>query len=261
MTISCIMVTANRRRFVAGAVAAWQAQTFNPAERELIVVDDGDIRVRDLVATAVSAAPERGRIRYVTRPEGKDARSIGTLRNVACDLAAGEWIAHWDDDDINGPGRLEHQLGLALGTIPPHLRPTERATPGVADLTGYFEMVFHDTMRHRLFRFCYEDGAELMGTSLFYKRSLWKVVPFNQGIACGEDTDFIMRAIDIDAKVVRGLSYELFGNPARWEFYQAARHHTASTAMVLFAGEGWEPLDVEEDPFAKAALEFCGGKL
>jgi len=81
------MPTRNRRLFVVQAVAQFLAQDYG--DRELIVVDDGEDAVADLL-------PADSRI----RPLRLDRRAtIGAKRNIACEAAAGEVIAHWDDDD------------------------------------------------------------------------------------------------------------------------------------------------------------------
>jgi glycosyltransferase involved in cell wall biosynthesis len=85
--VSCIMPTANRRAFIAQAVSHFLKQDY--PERELIVVDDGEDPVADMI-------PDENSIRYVRL----DRRvSIGAKRNIACELARGGVIAHWDDDD------------------------------------------------------------------------------------------------------------------------------------------------------------------
>ena len=64
--------------------------------RELIIIDDGDDKVADLVPAGDP------RIRYIALP---GQVSIGAKRNSACQLARGDIIAHWDDDDHSAPGR------------------------------------------------------------------------------------------------------------------------------------------------------------
>ena len=71
------MPTADRRRYVPGAVASFLAQDYEP--RELVILDDGQDAVDDLI-------PADPRIRYVRVPNGK---SLGEKRNEACRLARG----------------------------------------------------------------------------------------------------------------------------------------------------------------------------
>jgi O-antigen biosynthesis protein len=108
--VSCIMPTYNRRRFVPLAVRNFLAQDY--PNRELVVIDDGSEPVADLVENVP-------RVRYFRLP---GRVTIGEKRNLACELAAGSLIAHWDDDDWYAPRRLSYQVGPILA--------------GTADITG-----------------------------------------------------------------------------------------------------------------------------
>src|SRR4029453_19349055 len=94
----CVMPTRDRRPFVAQAITYFRRQDY-PC-RELVVVDDGDDAVGDLV-------PVDPGIRYVRldRP-----MLLGEKRNMCNDLAAGDVLVHWDDDDWSAPDRLRRQL-------------------------------------------------------------------------------------------------------------------------------------------------------
>ena len=92
--ISCIMPTHNRRPFVGQAIYYFLRQDY--PEKELLILDDGEDAVADLV-------PRDERIRYVRLEQ---RQSIGAKRNHACELAKGQFIAHWDDDDWMAPRRL-----------------------------------------------------------------------------------------------------------------------------------------------------------
>ena len=78
----------------------------------LIVVDDGDDAVGDLC----QGVP---RVRYFRLPK---RLSIGAKRNLACEHAAGDIVAHWDDDDWYARNRLRYQVAAILA--------------GEADITG-----------------------------------------------------------------------------------------------------------------------------
>ena len=96
------MPTFNRRSYLPQAIRCFLRQDY--PNLELIVVDDGSDPVRDCV-------PEDERIRYV-RLDGK--LKIGAKRNLACGLARGEFIVHWDDDDWYPPHRVSAQVGALV---------------------------------------------------------------------------------------------------------------------------------------------------
>lgn len=102
--VSCIMPTAERRVFAERAVEYFLRQ--DHPRRELVIVDDGREPVADLAA-------RDPRIRYL-RPARR--LSIGAKRNLACEAAAGEVIACWDDDDWYADDRLSFQVApIAAG--------------------------------------------------------------------------------------------------------------------------------------------------
>jgi hypothetical protein len=67
-------------------------------DKELVILDDGEDTVADLV-------PDHDLISY-QRLERRTV--LGAKRNLACELATGSLIAHWDDD-WQAPHRLRLQ--------------------------------------------------------------------------------------------------------------------------------------------------------
>jgi len=151
LTASCIMPTANRRRFVAMALELFLGQ--KDVDAELVVVDSGDERVQDLCSGLAQ-------VRYVPTVPGA---TIGAQRNLACDFASGDVIAHWDDDDWYGPDRLLRQL--------------EPIAAGRAEITGLENRytlnledgvcwTTSDALHRRMF------VGDVHGGTLAYRRSL-----------------------------------------------------------------------------------------
>jgi glycosyltransferase involved in cell wall biosynthesis len=128
------------------------------------VADGAD--VRDLI-------PADDRIRLI-QLEG--TFNIGTKRNFGCEHAAGEYIAHWDDDDFSASGRLSDQLG--------------RLQASGRSVTGYQAMRFTDGARW--WQYAGPPNFAL-GTSLFYRRAWWMAHPFRL-IQVGEDNQFVGEA-------------------------------------------------------------------
>ena len=100
--LSCIMPTHNRRRFVPG--------------RDRVVPAPG--------LPGARAARPRRRDRSRRGPRADDPRIayhrldrrvvLGAKRNLACELAKGSHIAHWDDDDWQAPQRLSRQMAACV---------------------------------------------------------------------------------------------------------------------------------------------------
>ena len=165
--VSCIMPTADRRAFVAQAIRYFLRQDYEP--KELIIVDDGSDAVSDLV-------PADGRVRYVRLTE---KLSVGAKRNLACETARGQIIAHWDDDDWHAPHRLRYQVESLLGAG--------------AELCGISTLLFYDVRGGgRAWRYVYPSSQKrwVSGSSLCYTREFWAGNRFRE-INVGEDARFV----------------------------------------------------------------------
>jgi glycosyltransferase involved in cell wall biosynthesis len=163
--VSCIMPTHDRRPFVAQAVGYFLRQDY-PA-KQLVIVDDGADPISDLVPAHPSVRYRRLEARMV----------LGAKRNLACELADGSIIAHWDDDDWMASNRLSVQVSALA----------ERS----ADICGLSQLLFYDVGDRSGWRFAYPPGQRswVAGTSLCYRKDLWSRSPFPE-IANGEDTRF-----------------------------------------------------------------------
>ncbi|PRP90771.1 putative glycosyltransferase EpsH [Enhygromyxa salina] len=166
--VSCIMPTANRRAFVPRAIEHFLAQDY-PA-RELIIIDDGEDNIADLI-------PQSQAVRYL-RLERRT--SLGEKRNLACEMARGELVAHWDDDDWMAP----QWLGSQIQTLLEHR----------ADICGLDRVYFYAPDTRQAWRYVY-DGAQpwVCGGTLCYTRDFWRRVRFPQ-TNVGEDNALVWSA-------------------------------------------------------------------
>src|SRR4051812_1392609 len=99
MLATAITPTFNRSRYLPSVAACFLAQTAD--DSEMIVLDDGDQSARPFV-------PDHPRIRYV-HLSGKRL-STGAKRNICCEMARGEFILHFDNDDWSAPTRIASQV-------------------------------------------------------------------------------------------------------------------------------------------------------
>ena len=129
---------------------------------EMLILSDGP-DVRDLV-------PDDDRIRLIHLAGHP---GIGDKRNFGCERSAGEFIAHWDDDDHSAPGRLADQLA--------RLEQTGKS------VTGYHSIRFTDG--ERWWKYSGTPNYSV-GTSLVYRRAWWKQNRF-RSVQIGEDNQFV----------------------------------------------------------------------
>ncbi|MCS7082294.1 MAG: glycosyltransferase family 2 protein [Bacteroidetes bacterium] len=99
------MVTADRPLWVRRAVRCFQWQTW--PHRELVVLDDGQ---EDLSPILAELPPEQVRYERLRGPR----KPLGALRNLALELATGDYCIQWDDDDWYHPDRIRVQMRYAL---------------------------------------------------------------------------------------------------------------------------------------------------
>jgi glycosyltransferase involved in cell wall biosynthesis len=219
--VSCIMPTHNRRQWVPRSIACFLAQDYEDCE--LIILDDGADNVRDLV-------PENPRIRY----HRLDRRlSVGAKRNVACELARGDLIAHWDDDDWYPSWRLSRQ--------------TMSLTHSPAELCGTSHIYYINHAGRKAFRYVYRGRPWVGGNTFMYRRSLWQRNHFPD-LQVGEDFRFLSvpnadKILDLkDARLC------------------VASLHESNTGSKHISGTFWQEVRLEEvqqllDPSTPAPAE------
>jgi len=117
-------------------------------DKELVVVDDGSDRVEDLVMRLVPHAI------YVNLAE---KQLIGTKRNLACELANGEIICHFDDDDWSAPGRIRDQV--------------TRLVESDKQMTGYHSITFWNGTK--AYRYVSYTPQYAVGTTMCYRKNFW----------------------------------------------------------------------------------------
>ena len=160
--VSCIMPTKDRRKWIPRALECWQAQTYQPLQ--LVVLDNGAANIKDLL-------PADQRITYTRAGQGM---KLGMLRNLACQLATGEFIAHWDDDDWYASDRIEKQV-QAIGSAP-------MCVPQGCHFAS-------EKQAYRLDA----DPMYGIGSALMYRRDYWMRARFAPAAHCGEDSMFIQQ--------------------------------------------------------------------
>ncbi|GAA4976023.1 glycosyltransferase family 2 protein [Algibacter aquimarinus] len=100
--VSIIMATYNRAQYILESIKSIQNQTFD--DWECIIVDDGSTdKTEDILKPVLKAD---GRFKYFKRKE-KYQKGLPGSRNYGLDLAKGDYIIFFDDDDIAHPQNLE----------------------------------------------------------------------------------------------------------------------------------------------------------
>ncbi len=92
---------------------------------------------------------------------------VGVLRNLAIEHVLGihpDYIAHFDDDDISAPLRIQRQLE--------HVQKTGKL------VTGFYNMPMYDLKNDKVWIYTNPHPSYSLGNCLFYKREAWERVKF-----------------------------------------------------------------------------------
>lgn len=100
--VSIIMATYNRAHFIVETLVAIQSQTF--LDWECLIIDDGGTDTTEAVIQTIITQDKR--FSYTKRTD-KYQKGLPGCRNFGIDLAKGEYIIFFDDDDIPHPQNLE----------------------------------------------------------------------------------------------------------------------------------------------------------
>jgi glycosyltransferase involved in cell wall biosynthesis len=104
--VSVIIPFLNAERFLGEAIESVLAQTYR--DFELLLIDDGS---SDASAEIALAYAERGRITYVTHPDGR-THGLSASRNLGIGCLTGEYVAFLDADDVWLSHKLERQTAI-----------------------------------------------------------------------------------------------------------------------------------------------------
>ncbi len=160
--VSCILpTTGDRRRFLPQAIKCFQRQTY--PNLELLILCDGEDDISDLVPRD----DERMRYFYL----GSERHTIGTKRNLACERAKGDLIAHFDDDDWSHPDRLNFQVGALLAEGAEFCGISQSLFFEIG--TGMVWLCRTPALLHPTLYECLPLGATYL-----YQRSYWSRSPF-----------------------------------------------------------------------------------
>jgi len=101
--ISCLLATCGRVKHVIEAIRCYLAQTY--PNTELVVVSQGGSAENCEINRFIEASHRRD-IRFYVAPR---RHSLGAMRNLSCELASGEILCQWDDDDLYSHTRISDQ--------------------------------------------------------------------------------------------------------------------------------------------------------
>jgi GalNAc5-diNAcBac-PP-undecaprenol beta-1,3-glucosyltransferase len=101
-TVTIIMATYNRAHFIAETLKTIQMQSYN--DWECLIIDDGGTdNTQEVIASILE---KDNRFQFLKRPDSYKKGLPGS-RNFGLDIAKGDFIIFFDDDDIIHPDNLK----------------------------------------------------------------------------------------------------------------------------------------------------------
>jgi glycosyltransferase involved in cell wall biosynthesis len=200
MLITVELCTHNRREYLAEVVDCYLSQIWK--DKELLVIDDGSDRCRDLFDRV--PAQELAYV-YLDTP----AKNLSAKRNIAATLARGEIIVHFDSDDWAAPTRINHQV--------------ESLISSGSEVGGYHTAHFWDEAKAQAS--CYLGSKNYSwGAALCYLKSFAIQHPWPENITVAEDNCFVgiaqrkklITAIDGRGQMVARIQGEKASNTTNW---------------------------------------------
>ena len=190
--ISIIIPAYNAVEHIADTVSSVTRQTHK--NLEIIVVNDGS--TDDTLAKLVELRVTEPRIKIVNQPNSGPSAA----RNTGIRSASGDFIAFLDSDDTWDPRKLSLQAASLINaknenalsiTAFTFCLPDGRKCPSPYPAQ---ELTFVDVI---------QGGFRIMPSSWLIPRKLFmnaSIGLFNENMRCGEDADWILRAMKADVK-------------------------------------------------------------
>jgi hypothetical protein len=158
---------------------------------ELIILDGSEFPNPDfrLANHLIDSSDGFHTIQYYHEPS-KPHTKTGPLHNRACELAQGDIIIQWDDDDWQAPDRIIRQIYALNGA--------DSFTSALALTSQYYGYHLADKKAFR--SRCWGNGLGSLGSAFAFHRSVWEKVPF-RNVDQAEDQGFLEDCIKADIPI------------------------------------------------------------
>ena len=172
--VSVLILTCNRNSYARLAVQLIGTQTYE--NLEIVLVDDG---AEPLGPTFAGEHPNLP-MTIVRSGGAAGTATIGAKRNMAVNAARGEYLIHWDDDDMYAPDRVARQIvPLISGEAAMSVLKNSFAAAVSTDHVNYY----------------HSSKDSMMLASLAYTRGAFDAARGFQNISLGEDLAFVDSAL------------------------------------------------------------------
>lgn len=175
--ITCVCVTKNRPNLLQRSIECYLRQTY--PNKKLVVVSQGDEKNNNFTLKYLKEI-NRPDILFVEAPS---MLTLGAMRNVSIELATGEIICQWDDDDVYHPERLITQYKALISD-------SRNVASLYSDFLKYFsnsqELYWCDWSKESEYSHRFLCGSIMFYKSLFH---MWENFYPERGSQSGREED------------------------------------------------------------------------
>jgi len=170
--VSVLTPTYNRRKFIPYLIECFKAQGYPQNKMEWIILDDGTEKVGDLFASSGLT-----NVRYYS----EDIKlNIGAKRNKLNELAKGDIIVCFDDDDYYPPERVHHAVAKLTSNTK-------------FEICGSSEIHMFYTDNKSIYRIGPYNQNHATNGTFAYKKSYIKNHKYDETVTHAEETSFLNR--------------------------------------------------------------------
>ena len=233
-TVTIIMATYNRAHFIVETLHSIQKQTFQ--NFECLIIDDGGSDNTLEVINPIISSDER--FKFLKRPAAYK-KGLPGCRNYGLDLAKGDYIIFFDDDDIVHPDNLKICLDVIQSNKTDfcHYQKivfTEK-TPQVTTT----EVIIKNTLTIKNIEKVVNQSIGLASCTVLWQKKCFKVIRFNEDLLYAEEWECYIRIISegFEGLIIDNVLYynRKHPNSNTGEFYSnnPIRRASKKNAMLL----------------------------
>ena len=171
-TVSIVTLLTDRRNFIPLLKACVELQDYDKSRIEWVIVDDSGLDSSEAKKDFMDCSIQPFYISLSHKI------ALGRKRNISCQIASGEFIIFFDDDDIHYPNRISSNV----------LELTRR---GRMNIAGSSRQDMLDISTGNIYRHGPYGPNHAVASTFFFRRELLKITAFRDSDKAGEEAYFL----------------------------------------------------------------------
>lgn len=234
--VTIIMATYNRARFIGEALQSIQNQSF--INWECLIIDDGGTDNTSEVVTPF--LKEDSRFRFLKRPDSYK-KGLPGCRNYGLDIAQGDFVIFFDDDDFVHPDNLKiclkelhdsrkdfcHYQKISYSDVKPKFKNAEVKERKLIDVVSIEKVITQE--------------IGLASCTVMWKKKCFNQVRFNENLLYAEEWECYSKLIThnfkgliIDAVLYYNRKHPASNTAAFYNHNPIIRESTVQAILLVF---------------------------